>query len=64
MEIPRLWAESEPQLLACTTAIATGDQSHIYDLHPSSQQHQMPDPLSEARTQTHILMDNSWVCYC
>ena len=34
------------------------------DLHHSSQQHQILNPLSEARNQTCILMDTSQVCYC
>ena len=40
------------------------DLSHICDLHRSSQQHQILDPLSDARDRTHILMDSSWVCFC
>ena len=32
-------------------------------LHHSSWQHQIPNPLSEARDGTHMLMDTSWVCY-
>ena len=31
------------------------------DLHPSSQQHRILNPLSEARDRTHILMDTSQV---
>ena len=31
--------------------------SHIFDLHCSLRQHQILNPLSEARDQTHILMD-------
>ena len=38
MEVPRLGVESELQLLACTTAIATPDLSLICNLHCSSQQ--------------------------
>ena len=37
--------------------------SHICNLHPSSWQCQVLNPLSEARDQTHILMDASRVCY-
>ena len=36
MEVPRLGAESELQLPAYTTAIATRDQSHAYDLHTTA----------------------------
>ena len=49
-------------------AVAAGlynrDLSHICDLHCSSRQHWILNPLSEARCQTHILMDASGVCYC
>ena len=37
------------QLLAYTTATATQDLSHVYDLHGSSPQCRMLNPLSEAR---------------
>ena len=33
-------------------------------LHHSSQQHWIPSPLSEARDQTHTLMDTSWIRFC
>ena len=56
MEIPRLGVESELQLPAYTTATATLDPSHICDLHRSSQQRWILNPLSEARDQTRILM--------
>ena len=35
--------------------------SHICNLYHSSQQHQIPDPLSEARDGTHILTDTSQI---
>ena len=57
MEIPRLGVESELQLPAYLTATTTQDLSHVCDLHHSSQQHQIPNPLSGARDQTLILMD-------
>jgi len=57
MEIPRLGVESELQLLACTTATAMPDLSRICNLHHSSRQRWILNPLSEARDQTHILMD-------
>ena len=61
MEVSRLGVESEPQLLAYTTAIATPGLSCIFDLQYSSQQRQILNPLSEARDRTQILMDASWV---
>ena len=64
MEVPRLGAELEQQLLAHTTATATWDPSHIFDLHHSPQQRQILDPPSEARGRTSILMDISRVCFC
>ena len=62
VEVPRLGVEWEVQPPACTTATATRDQSHICDLHHSSQQRRILNPLSEARDQIHILIDPSQVC--
>ena len=50
-----------PQLSGHTTATATPDPSCICDLHHSLQQHQVLNPLSEARDGTQILRDPSWV---
>ena len=61
MDVPRLGIELELQLPASTTATATWDPSHGCDLDHSSGQRQIPDPLSEARDQTHILVDTSWI---
>ena len=61
MRVPQLGGESELQLPAYTTAIVTPDLSRICDLHHSSQQRQILNPLSEARDQTFIFMDTSWV---
>ena len=61
MEVPRLWVESELKLPAYATATATPDQSRIWDLHHSSPQCQILNPLSKARDQTLILMNISWV---
>ena len=63
MEVPRLGDESELQLLAYTTAMATWDLSRICDLHYSPQQHRILNPLSEARNLTLVLMVTSQVCY-
>ena len=63
MEVPRLGVESEQQLLAYATATETWDPSHVCDLHHSSGQRQILNPLSKARDRTHILMDTSQVHY-
>ena len=59
MEVPRIGVESELQLLAYTTAPATWDLHCVCDLHPSSRQCWIPDPLSKARDWTCIFMDTS-----
>ena len=59
MQVPRLGAEWELQLLAYATA--TWDPSHVCDLHHSSQQRWILNPLSKARDQTCILMDTSQI---
>ena len=56
-EVPRPGVESRLQL----PATATLKQSCICDLHPSSWQRRIPNPLSEARDQTLILIDPSQV---
>ena len=61
MEVPRLGVKSELQLLAYTTATAIWDLSHVCDLHHSSQQCQIHNPLSEARDLTQNLMVSSWI---
>ena len=62
MEVHKLGLESELQLPAYTTATATPEMSCICDLHHSSWQCQILKPLSEAKNQTRVLMDASWVC--
>ena len=57
----RLGVESELQLLAYNTAIAMQDLSHVCDLHHSSQQHCILNPLSKAKDQTHNLMVTSQI---
>ena len=52
-----LGVELELQLPACATATAMQDPSCICDLHGSSQQHHVPNPLSEARDQP----TSSWI---
>ena len=63
LEVPRLEVESELQLLAYATTRAMWDPCCICDLHHSLQQHQILNLLSEARYQTHILMDTNWICF-
>jgi len=49
MEVLGLGVKLELQLLAYTTATATQDLSHIFDLYHSSRQHWILNPLSGAR---------------
>ena len=57
MEFPRVGVKWELQLPAYTRATATVDPSCICDIHHSSGQRWISDPLSEARDRTCILMD-------
>ena len=61
MTVPRLGGKSELQLLAYTTATATRDLSWVFDLHHSSWQCRIPNPMSKGRDQTCILMDTSQI---
>ena len=58
MEVPRLGIELELQLLgyAAATATAAWDPSCVCDLQHSSRQRRLPNPLSEARGRTCLLM--------
>ena len=56
-----LGIKSELQLQAYTTTTAMLDPNHIYNLHHSSWQHLIFNPLSGARDQTCNLMDTCWV---
>ena len=58
-----LGIELELQLLAYATVTEMSDPSCICDLHHSSWQCWILNPLSEARDRTHVLMDISQVCY-
>ena len=60
-EVPRLGIKLELQLPTYATATAMWDLSHVFDLHCSSRQHQILNPLSVARDQTCILMDASQI---
>ena len=74
LEVPRPGVESELQLPAYTTAMATPDPSHVCNLHHSSWKHWILNPLIEARDRTCVLMDivgfitaephgNSFMCF-
>ena len=56
MEVPRLGVQLELQLPAYARATARPDPSHVCDLLHSSRQHQILNPLHEARDQTCNLM--------
>ena len=62
MEVPRLGVSAEQYMPAYTTA--TQDLSRVCNLHHSSLQHQVVNPLRGARDWTRILMDTGWFCYC
>ena len=64
MDVPRLGVELELQLLAYAkvTATETPDPSCVCNLHLSSWQHQILNPLNEARDWTPVLRDTSRIC--
>ena len=64
MEVPRLVVQWELQPPAYATATATPDPSRVCNLHHSSQQCQIRNPLSEARDQTYLLKDASQIHFC
>ena len=61
MEVPKLEVKSELQLLTYNIATAIWDLSHVFNLHYSSLQLQIFNPLSMARDQTCILLDTSGI---
>ena len=62
MEVLRLGVESNPQLLAYTTATATQGPSCISSLYHNSRQYRwIINPLSKARVRINDLMDTSRV---
>ena len=63
MEVPRLRVKSELLLLAYATVTATPDPSLVCDLHHSSRQWRILDPMSKARDQTPNLMVPSRIHY-
>ena len=60
IEVPRLGGKSELQL----PATATQNLNLVSTLNHSSQQHQILNPLSEARDRTCNLMVPSWIHFC
>ena len=61
MEVPRPGVKSELQLPAYATATATWDPSHVCDLHHSSRQHRILNPLSKTRDRTCNFMVSSQI---
>ena len=65
--VPKLGVQSELKLPAYTTATASQsnpDLSQICNLHHSSRQHQILNPLSKARDQTCVLIYASQIRFC
>ena len=60
MEVPGLGVQLELQLPTYTTAMS--DLSHICNLHPSSRQLRILNPLSEAGDRTRNLLVPSFRC--
>ena len=64
MEVPRLGFKLELQLPAYARATAMPDPSRVCDLHHSSQQCRILNPLSEARDGTRNLTVPSQIRFC
>ena len=64
IEVPRLGGELELQLPAYATATATSDLSPICDLHHSSWQRRILNPLSKVRGRTSNLTVPSQIHFC
>ena len=64
MEVPSLRVKSELQLLAYTTATETWIPSRVCNLHHSSRQRQILNPVIEARDRTRNLMVPSRIRLC
>ena len=64
MEAPRLGVKFGAAAVAYATATAMWDPRHICDLHHSSWQCQILNPLIEARDQTRNLVVPSQIRFC
>ena len=64
MKVPRLGVESELLPPAYARATAMPDPSHVCNLHYSSWQRQILNPLSETRDRISNLMVPSWIRFC
>ena len=62
LEVPRLGVKQELQPASCATAIATWDLSRVCNVHHSSWQCRIVNPLSKARDQTCNFMVPSRIC--
>ena len=60
MEVPRLGVKSELQLPAYTTATATPDPSHVYNLHYNSRQLQILNQGSNPHPLGYITPEPQW----
>ena len=63
MEVPRPGSNQSCSCQCIATATATWDPNLVQDLHHSSQQCQIHNPLREARDQTCILTDTSQISF-
>ena len=63
-EVPRLGVELELWLLTYTTATAKPDPSRVCNLHHSSWQCRILNPLGKARDRTCIFVDTSQIRFC
>ena len=63
MQVPRLGVKSELQLPVYNTATTTWDPICVCNLHQSSQQCWIFNPLSKARNQTSMLMDANRILF-
>ena len=64
MKFPRLGVELKLQPLATATATARPDVSHICNLHHSSQQCWILNPLTKARNRTRNLIVTRLIHFC